>query len=226
MLTAREISDRLEQLRFRIADAVRRARRESGSVRLVLASKTQPPAAVAAAFAAGARDFGENYVQEAASKRSALGELAIRWHLIGHLQTNKARTAVEMFDLIQTLDSQRLAATLYRMHPSPPMPVLVEINLAGEVSKSGLEPGRAETLINSVRDQVDVQGLMTIPPATAVSEAARPFFRQLRELRDRLAAATGLPLPELSMGMTDDFEAAILEGSTIVRVGRAVFGER
>jgi len=226
MLTTREISDRLEQLRFRIADAVTRAQRESGSVRLLLASKTQPPAAVAAAYAAGARDFGENYVQEAASKRSELGELAIRWHLIGHLQTNKARTAVEMFDLIQTLDSQRLAATLYRLRPSPPMPVLVEINLAGEVSKSGLEPERAETLINSVRDQVDVQGLMTIPPSTAVSQAARPFFRQLRELRDRLADATGLPLRELSMGMTDDFEDAILEGSTIVRVGRAVFGER
>jgi len=226
MLSAREISDRLERVCGRMADAVRQAGRESGSVRLVLASKTQPPAAVAAAFAAGARDFGENYVQEAVSKRSTLGELDIRWHLIGHLQTNKARAAVETFDLIQTLDSERLAAALFRLRQSPPMPVLVEINLAGEESKSGLEPGRAEALINSVRDQVDVQGLMAIPPAMPVSEAARPLFRQLRELRDQLAAATGLALPELSMGMTDDFEAAILEGATIVRVGRAVFGER
>lgn len=225
MLTEREISERLEQVHSRIADAARYAGRESGSVRLVLASKTQPSTAVAAAFAAGARDFGENYVQEAVSKRSTLGPLDIRWHLIGHLQTNKVRAAVETFALIQTLDSQRLAAALFRLRPSPPMPVLVEINLAGEISKSGIEPGRAEALINSVRDQVDVQGLMAIPPTTA-SEAARPFFRHLRELRDRLATATGLVLPELSMGMTDDFEAAILEGATIVRVGRAVFGER
>jgi pyridoxal phosphate enzyme (YggS family) len=226
MLTAHEIGARLEQVRGRIAYAVRQAGRESESVRLVLASKTQAPAAVAAAFSAGARDFGENYVQEAVRKRSALRELDIRWHLIGHLQTNKARAAVETFDLVQTLDNLRLAAAFFRLHPSPPMRVLIEINLAGETSKSGIEPGRAEALISSVRDQVDVQGLMTIPPVTHVAEAARPFFCQLRELRDRLAVATGLALPELSMGMTDDFEAAILEGATIVRVGRAVFGER
>jgi pyridoxal phosphate enzyme (YggS family) len=226
MLTASEISDRLEQVRSHIADAVRRAGRAPESVRLVLASKTQPHAAVAAAYAAGARDFGENYVQEAIAKRSALGPLDIRWHLIGHLQTNKARAAVQTFDLIQTLDNQRLAAALFRLHPSPLMPVLVEINLAGETEKSGVEPKGAEALINSVQDQVDVQGLMAIPPATVAPEASRPFFRQLRELRDRLAAATGLALFELSMGMTDDFAVAILEGATIVRVGRAVFGER
>jgi pyridoxal phosphate enzyme (YggS family) len=226
MLTPSEISDRLNRVREQIADAIRRAGRDAGAVRLVLASKTQPPAAIAAAFAAGAREFGENYVQEAVSKRAELDQPGIRWHLIGHLQTNKARTAVETFDLIQTLDSQRLAAALFRLHPSPPMPVLVEINLAGEASKSGIEPADAEPLINAVREQVDVQGLMAIPPATSDPEASRPFFRQLRELRDRLAAATGLPLSELSMGMTDDFVAAILEGATIVRVGRAVFGER
>jgi len=226
MLTAREIGDRLEQVRGRITDAVRLAGRESESVRLVLASKTQPPAAIAAAFTAGARDFGENYVQEALSKCSALGQRDLRWHLIGHLQTNKARAAVETFTLIQTLDNQRLAAALFRLHPSPPMPVLVEINLAGETSKSGIEPQSAEALINAVRDQVDVQGLMTIPPVTAAPEAARRFFTELRKLRDRLAAATGLALSQLSMGMTDDFVVAILEGATIVRVGRAVFGER
>ncbi len=226
MLTAREIADRLEQVRGRIADAVRLAGRESESVRLVLASKTQPPAAVAAAFTAGARDFGENYVQEAVSKRTALSQRDIRWHLIGHLQTNKARAAIETFDLIQTLDNQRLAAALFRLHRSPPMPVLVEINLAQETSKSGIWPQNAEALINAMRGEVDVQGLMAIPPVTAAPEAARQFFRELRELRDKLAAATGLALSELSMGMTDDFEAAILEGATIVRVGRAVFGER
>jgi pyridoxal phosphate enzyme (YggS family) len=226
MLTAREISDRLAQVQDRIADAVKLAGREAKSVRLVLASKTQPPEAVAAAYAAGAREFGENYVQEAAAKRSALDQRGLRWHLIGHLQTNKARIAVEIFDLIQTLDNQRLAAALFRLRPSPLMPVLVEINLAGEASKSGIEPKHAEALINSMREQVDVQGLMAIPPATPKAEAVRPFFRELRELRDRLAALTGLALPELSMGMTDDFAAAILEGATIVRVGRAVFGER
>ncbi|MBV8770889.1 MAG: YggS family pyridoxal phosphate-dependent enzyme [Deltaproteobacteria bacterium] len=226
MLTAGQISDRLQQVRAQIAEAAKRSGREPKSVRLVLASKTQQPAAVAAAFAAGARDFGENYVQEATTKRSALGDLDIRWHLIGHLQTNKARTAVETFSLIQTLDNQRLAAALFRLRTSPPMPVLLEINLAAEGSKSGIEPGRAEALIDAVRDQVDVQGLMAIPPVTAAPEASRPFFRQLRKLRDRLAAATGLGLLELSMGMTDDFEAAIMEGATIVRVGRAVFGER
>src|ERR1700746_1891882 len=117
MLTASEIIDRLEQVQGRIADAVRRASAEADSVRLVLASKTQPPAAVAAAFAAGARDFGENYVQEAVTKRPALGERTICWHLIGHLQTNKVRIAIDTFDLIQTLDNQRLAAVLSRLHP-------------------------------------------------------------------------------------------------------------
>ena len=226
MLTASQISDRLEQVRARISAAADRAGRESASVRLVLASKTQPAEAMAAAYAAGAREFGENYVQEATTKRSALCELDIRWHLIGHLQTNKARAAMETFCLIQTLDNERLAAALFRLRPSPPMPVLLEINLAAEDSKSGVEPAVAEPLINAVRDRVDIQGLMAIPPMTATSEKARPFFRQLRELRDQLAAATGLKLPELSMGMTDDFETAILEGATIVRVGRAVFGER
>ena len=225
MLTPEEISDRLELVRGRISNAVRLAGREPGSVRLVLASKTQPPSVVGAAFAAGARDFGENYVQEGLTKRAALGETDIRWHLIGHLQTNKARVAVETFNLIQTLDNLRLATVLFRLHPSPPMPVLIEINLAGEPSKSGIEPTRVEALINSARDLVDIQGLMAIPPVSATPEATRPFFRRLRKLRDRLAVATGLPLPELSMGMTEDFVVAILEGATIVRVGRAIFGE-
>lgn len=226
ILTSGEIADRLEQVRSRIACAARQAGREADSVRLVLASKTQPAAAIEAAFAAGARDFGENYVQEAVSKRAMLCDLPIHWHLIGHLQTNKVRAAIETFDVIQTLDSQRLANALFRLHPSPPMPVLVEINLAGEPSKSGIEPGAAEELISSVRERVEVRGLMTIPPVTAPVEGPRRFFCQLRELRDRLVTATGLGLPELSMGMTDDFETAILEGATIVRVGRAVFGER
>jgi pyridoxal phosphate enzyme (YggS family) len=225
MLPAHEIAARLADVRSRIAEAARSAHREPGSVRLVLATKTQPPLALAAAFEAGAREFGENYVQEAVVKRSVLGHSDIRWHLIGHLQTNKVRVAAETFDLIQTLDSERLAAALFRLNPAPLRPVLVEINLGDETSKSGIAPQAAEEFMNGVRDQVEIRGLMTIPPA-GTPESTRRYFFELRELRDRLAAATGLRLQELSMGMTDDFEIGIEEGATIVRVGRAIFGDR
>jgi pyridoxal phosphate enzyme (YggS family) len=226
--SAGAIAERLARVRERIAIAAERARRDPASVRLVLASKTQSPEAVRAAYLAGARDFGENYVQEAVGKRAALADLPdIRWHLIGHLQTNKAAAAARCFELIQTLDSERLAAALARARPSPPMPVLIEVNLGGESSKSGVAPERVEALIEAVRHQTEVRGLMAIPPAPGEDpRTARRYFATLRELRDRLAAATGLALSELSMGMTDDFELAIAEGATIVRVGRAVFGER
>ncbi|MFI5353352.1 MAG: YggS family pyridoxal phosphate-dependent enzyme [Candidatus Binatales bacterium] len=232
--SAGAIAERLARVRERIAIAAERARRDPASVRLVLASKTQSPEAVRAAYLAGARDFGENYVQEAVGKRAALADLPdIRWHLIGHLQTNKAAAAARCFELIQTLDSERLAAALARARPSPPMPVLIEVNLGGESSKSGVAPERVEALIEAVRHQTEVRGLMAIPPAPVATAAAgqdsrtaRRYFATLRELRDRLAAATGLALSELSMGMTDDFEIAVGEGATIVRVGRAVFGER
>ena len=222
-----DIAARLADVRTRIANAASRARRAEGSVRLVLASKTQPAEAIAAAYHAGAREFGENYVQEAGSKRAGLAAMGdIRWHLIGHLQTNKARAAIEMFDLIQTLDSARLASALHRLRPAPPMAVLIEVNLAGEASKNGVAAEAAEALVEAVRGKVEVQGLMTVPPIAEDPEATRPYFARLRELRDRLAAATGLTLSELSMGMTNDYEVAIEEGATIVRVGRAVFGER
>lgn len=225
-----DIAARLNGVRERIAQACARAHREVASVRLVLASKTQPPAALEAAYAAGARDFGENYVQEALAKRAALGPLTdANWHLIGHLQSNKARAAVENFDLIHTLDSVRLAQALARIQPEPPMPVLIEVNLGGEASKSGVLPDAVAPLLESVReahDAIDVRGLMTIPPPATNLDDTRRWFAQLRELRDRLATATGLALNTLSMGMTEDYEAAIEEGATIVRVGRAVFGER
>jgi pyridoxal phosphate enzyme (YggS family) len=227
VLTASEIATRLTEVRSRIGDASRRARRPPDSVRLVLATKTQPSAALVAAYHAGAREFGENYVQEAQPKHAVLAAMPdIRWHMIGHLQTNKARAALEIFDLLQTLDNPRLAATLYRLQPSPPMPVLIEVNLGGEASKTGVAPEAVEVLIDAVRGQVEVAGLMTIPPPVANPEAAGPFFARLRELRDRLAGTCGLALSELSMGMTDDFEIAIEEGTSMVRVGRAVFGER
>lgn len=222
-----EIAERLDAVRARIAAAERRAGRAPGSVRLVLASKTQPPDAIRAAYRAGARDFGENYVQEALAKRPALADLTdIRWHMIGHLQTNKARAAVENFDLIHSLDSERLAARIAQIRPSPKVRILVEINLGGEATKTGISAERLETFINAVRELVDVAGLMTIPPEVDEPEDARPYFVRMRELRDKLAARTGLALSELSMGMTTDFEVAIEEGATIVRIGRAVFGER
>jgi pyridoxal phosphate enzyme (YggS family) len=150
---------------------------------------------------------------------------AIRWHLIGHLQSNKVHAACETFELIQTLDSVRLAGALHRMRPAPLAAVLIEVNLGGEASKSGVAPDKAEALIEEVRAKVELRGLMMIPPPGDPASARRNFAR-LRELHERLAAATGLALSELSMGMTDDFEIAIEEGATIVRVGRAIFGER
>ena len=222
-----EIARRLDAVHERIARACDRAHREPSSVRLVLASKTQPPAMIAAAYAAGARDFGENYVQEAIVKRAALAHLhEARWHLIGHLQGNKARVAAKNFTLLHTLDSLRVANALARARPAPPMPVLIEVKLGGEPSKSGITPDAVAGLIESVRVLVEVRGLMTIPPRAANPAAARRWFAQLRELRDRLAAESGLALNELSMGMSDDYAVAIEEGATIVRVGRAVFGER
>jgi len=227
MLPELEIKRRFEEVQGRVIEAVRRSDRPSGSCRLVLASKTQPAAAVAAAYRAGARDFGENYVQEAVAKRAELADLAgVTWHLIGHLQTNKARLALETFDVIQTLDSAKLASTIYRLRPSPPMRSLIEVNLGGEVSKRGVAPDAVEPLITAVRDKVEVAGLMTIPPLGDNTETSRRYFAELRESRDRLASATGLKLSELSMGMTEDYVIAIEEGATIVRVGRAVFGER
>ncbi len=227
MLPDAEIHTRLDEVRGRIADALARVHRPSDACRLVLATKTQPAAALLAAYQAGARDFGENYVQEAVAKRAALPNLAdATWHLIGHLQTNKAAAALATFSLIQTLDNGRLATTLHRQQPAPPVRILLEINLAGELSKTGIAPDDAEPLLDGIRSKVEVLGLMIIPPYSIDPSRSRPYFVRLRELRDRLAAVSGLALSELSMGMTDDYIIAIEEGATIVRVGRAVFGER
>ena len=225
MHAANEIAERLGDVRGRIAAAAKRSAREPGAIRLVLASKTQPAQSIRAAYEAGARDFGENYIQEAVAKRAELTELTdARWHLIGHLQTNKAKLAVQSFDLIHTLDSVRLADLLARA--SRTVRVLIEVNVGGEMSKSGIAPSKLESLIEGARHKVEIAGLMTIPPHTEGAEGARQYFAALRELRDRLAVSSGLALSELSMGMTEDFEVAIEEGATIVRVGRAIFGER
>jgi PLP dependent protein len=227
MLTRDEIAMRLMAVRERMASAARRVERDPAAVRLVLASKTQPPDAIRAAYSAGARDFGENYLQEAMAKQDPLADLGgLRWHLIGHLQTNKARDAANRFTLIHSLDSERLAVALARARPVPRVPVLIEVNAADEASKNGVAGAEVERLIEDTRAMVEILGLMTIPPPAPDPERSRSHFAALRAIRDRLAAATGLALSELSMGMTDDFEVAIEEGATIVRVGRAVFGER
>jgi pyridoxal phosphate enzyme (YggS family) len=224
---ANSVRANLQVVRDRITAAAARASRDPGTVRLVLASKLQSADALRAAYDAGARDFGENYVQEGMQKREALSDLdGVRWHLIGHLQSNKVRQAVRVFDTIQTLDSERLALSIAREQKEPAMPVLIEINIGGEQSKSGIAPELVEPLLERVRAKVRVSGLMTVPPLSAEGEEARPFFSRMRELRDKVASNTGLALSELSMGMTQDFEIAIEEGATIVRVGRAVFGER
>jgi len=227
VLPSSEIVARLDSVRDLVERACSRAHRGASGVSVVLASKTQPPEAIEAAYRRGARDFGENYVQEALAKREATAHLAdIRWHMIGHLQSNKAKAAVSIFDLIQTLDSDRLVRAIAQAAAGPNKKVLIEVNIGGEASKKGVAPDNVERLIDGSRDFVDIRGLMTIPPPSNNWTEARRHFIRMRELRDRIAASTGLALSELSMGMSDDFEIAIEEGATIVRIGRAVFGER
>ncbi len=235
------VAERLARVRERIAMAAARAGRSPDAITLVAVTKTHPPALIAEALAAGATDLGENRVQEAAAKIPALaGDRAPRWHLIGHLQRNKARLAAELFDLIHSVDSLRLAEALARhVAPGRRLPVLLQVNVSGEATKEGfdLAGGLAnrpalDALLPEVEailalPSLEVRGLMTIAPISASPEDARPTFAALRELRDDLARRyPDAGWAELSMGMTDDFEAAIAEGATIVRVGRAIFGER
>jgi len=221
------LEERLTIVQARIGAAAYKAGRDASSIQLVLASKTQPSEAIRAAWKAGARDFGENYVQEAIAKRADLADLTdIRWHLIGHLQTNKAKTAAGSFALIHSVDSVRLADALSRAQPSPRVRALIEVNLGAEASKTGVAPEEVAAILDAAHEKIEIEGLMTIPPPARSAEAARPYFARLREMRDRLATESGYALSELSMGMTDDFEIAIEEGATIVRIGRAVFGER
>ena len=236
------ISDRIGIVRERIEQAATSAGRDPASITLVAVTKTYPPELVAAAIAAGASDLGENRVQEAASKIAALQQIqpAPRWHLIGHLQRNKARLATELFDLIHSVDSLRLAETLSRHMPTGRrMPILLQFNVSGEESKEGFNlPGgianqaALEAILPEIEQilalpNLEVRGLMTVAPMVAEPDQARPTFRALRELRDELARLfPQADWRDLSMGMTDDMTAAIAEGSTIVRVGRAIFGPR
>ena len=220
---ALDFAARLSAVRARIQQACERSGRRPDEVRLIGATKTLAPETVALALAAGLRDIGENTVQEAAATKRALGDAAsaATWHLIGHLQTNKVADALALFDVIHSVDSVRLAEHL-SARAQKTVPVLLEVNVAGEESKFGFAPGEVSGVLSRVASlpNLEVRGLMTVAPAVAVAEEVRPVFRTLREL----AEANGLR--ELSMGMTDVFEVAIEEGATMVRVGRAHFGER
>ncbi len=216
----------------RMARAAERAGRDPASVSLLAVSKTHPPESVAAAARAGQTLFGENRVGEGIGKIEALrGEFpSLVWKLIGPLQSNKAKAALQWFAMVETLDRERLAARLAAILPpdAPAYPVLLEVNVAGEATKSGVPPENLESLAEAALalGRFDVRGLMAVPPFDEDPEAARPHFRRLAGLRDRLTERFGRPFPELSMGMSHDFEVAIEEGATEVRVGTALFGER
>ena len=225
---AATIRERTEWVLDRIAEAERRAGRPHGAVKLVAVSKTQPLSRILEANAAGLSVFGENYVQEAAGKVPGLP--GAEWHLIGKLQGNKVRRAVSLFAWIQTADSAKRLAEMSRcaVDAGKVLPALIEVNIAAEGSKAGASPEDLPSILaaSAPLPGVRVEGLMTIPPWSEDPEASRPHFVRLRELRDRLERESGTALRELSMGMSNDFEAAIGEGATMVRVGTAIFGSR
>lgn len=223
------IAENIVALRTRMAQACERAGRSPANVQLIAVSKGQPAEAVEAAVQAGLKIFGESKVQEAKQK-IPLCSGALTWHMIGHLQSNKCRDAVQLFALIQSVDSLHLAAELSRRCESAgrTLPILLEVNVAGESSKFGYSPTQLLADLDALNalPRIEVHGLMTIAPYSPQAERARPYFRQLRELKQRCEDRLGAPLPHLSMGMSGDFEPAIEEGATIVRVGTALFGNR
>jgi len=230
MLTATQfLPARLETVRARIAAAAVRAGRDPRSVRLVAVSKQQPLELVAAAAAAGQSDFGENYVQEGVAKIKALSGRPLTWHFIGQLQGNKTREVAEHFQWVHTVDRARIATRLdaQRPHYAAPLEVLLQVRLGDEPGKGGVEPDGLPALAGFVAGlpRLRLRGLMCIPPPAAGETAQRTPFRRLRELLDDLNRS-GHALDVLSMGMSDDLEAAILEGATLVRIGTAVFGPR
>jgi PLP dependent protein len=229
------ISANIAEVRERIEAAALRAGRSSSAIALMGVSKTHPPELIREAYAAGLRLFGENRVQEFAGKASSLTDLAdADWHMIGHLQTNKAAKTVDLFAAVDSVDSVKLAEKLdaAARKLNKKLSVLIEINVGGEAAKTGVAPDSPElqALLESAPrfEALEFRGLMTVPPFTDDPEGARPFFRKLRELRDAIAArklpAVGMDV--LSMGMSHDFEIAIEEGSTCARVGTAIFGTR
>jgi pyridoxal phosphate enzyme (YggS family) len=229
------ISDSVATVRERIAEAARRAGRNPAEISLMAVTKTQPAERIREAYDAGVRLFGENRVQEFAGKAEALRDLAdVEWRMIGHLQSNKAAKAVELFAGVESVDSLRLAERLNASAKElgKRLAVLIEINVGGEIAKSGVAADSEELqeLLQRAEglEHLEFRGLMTVPPFTEDPQQARPYFRRLRELRDQIAGRglPGIEMQVLSMGMSHDFEVAIEEGSTCVRVGTGIFGER
>lgn len=223
------LAENLAAVQTRIATACERAGRDHAEVTLVAVSKNHPAETVAEAVALGQILFGENRVQEAKAK-IPLSPGRARWHFIGHLQSNKARDAVSLFEMIESVDSVALASELQKQaeKQARTLKILLEVNVAGESSKFGWNPERLLAELEQVNafPRLELHGLMTVAPYSTDAEKVRPVFRRLRELRDRCADALGAPLPVLSMGMSGDLEVAIEEGATIVRVGTAIFGPR
>jgi len=225
-MTEGQLGSRLAAIRARIEAAAVRCGRLPQDVTLVAISKTHPASVVKSAIELGATDLGENRVQEAEQKITEVGRTRARWHLVGHLQANKGRRAVQLFDVIHSLDSLELARRLDRLcgeEGRENLPVLVQVDLGHEKTKSGIDEAELPKLIAGLGElsRVQLMGLMTLPPFFDDPEQARPYFQRLRELRDKW-----VPNGELSMGMTNDFEVAIEEGATMVRVGTAIFGQR
>lgn len=232
------IAENLGRVREQIESAAQRAGRPSSEITLVAVSKTFPVQAILEAYEVGARDIGENRVEEASEKipavNAALEKGKIRWHLIGHLQRRKARAAVTLFDIVQSVDTLRLAETMNRAaaEHKKQIPILLQVNVGNDPNKFGFDLNARAAFLQDVAKIVplanlQIQGLMTIGPLVAGAEQARPFFRELRKLRDELAQKfPKANWRELSMGMTDDYAVAIEEGATIVRIGRAIFGQR
>ena len=224
-----ELQENLTRIRSRIDQACERSGRQPDSVRLMAVSKNQPPERVAEAASAGLTLFGENRIQDAKVK-IPLCPGQLEWHFIGHLQSNKSRDAVSLFQVVQGVDSLALAEELQKqaLKQARSLPILLEVNVAGESSKFGWNPDRllAELPQLNALNRLEVHGLMTIAPYAVDPEQVRPIFRRLRELRDRCTDLLEAPLPVLSMGMSGDLEVAIEEGATLVRVGTALFGER
>ncbi|MBN2620202.1 YggS family pyridoxal phosphate-dependent enzyme [candidate division WOR-3 bacterium] len=222
------IAGNIGHIRERIAAAAQRANRDPADITVVAVSKTFPASAIMESIDAGVIDIGENRVQEAKEKHAIITK-PVRWHLVGHLQTNKAKDAVRLFDIIHSLDSLRLAREIQK-RASRPIECLIEVNTSGEASKYGAEPDQAIELAEGIMnlDAIELTGLMTIGPGWAIenAEASRPCFKMLYGIRQDLAQKLGIELPVLSMGMTSDFEVAIEEGSTMVRIGTAIFGQR
>jgi PLP dependent protein len=226
------VAENVERVRERIHRACRQSGRDVKDVRLIAVSKTKPAEAIRQAYAAGLSEFGENRVQEAAAKRKELEDLDAVWHLIGHLQSNKAKQACRIFDWVHSVDSLHLAEKIGREAAAlgRKMPVLIEVHLGEEASKFGVEEDDLARMAEGMAamPSLELRGLMTLPPFFDNPQEVRPFFRRLRELAARIDARNlpGVQMRELSMGMSHDFEIAVEEGATIVRVGTAIFGER